>query len=68
MRRNMDATEEYMTQLLWLARMLSDEGALSAFAITVIYLLLGNVCRQLQSLENQLAQSGKKNSDLAMIF
>ena len=29
---SLDATEEYLTQLLWLARMLSEEGALSEFS------------------------------------
>ena len=40
LRLNFDATEEHLTHLVWLARMLPDEEALSGFAYTVIFFYL----------------------------
>ena len=47
-RLHLYATEEYLTQMLSMARMLSEEGALSGFVYTAIFVVLGNICRQMQ--------------------
>ena len=46
-RPHMYATDEYLMQMLWMARMLSNEAALSRFVHTALFVLLGNDCMQL---------------------
>ena len=67
-RLHLYATEEYLTQMLWMARMLSEEGALSGFVYTAIFVVLGNICRQMQSLEIQLGRTGLDSANLARVF
>ena len=67
-RLHLYATEEYLTQMLWMARMLSEEGALSGFVYTAIFVVLGNICRQMQSLQIQLGGTGLDSANLALVF
>ena len=67
-RLHLYATEEYLTQMFWMSRMLSEEGALSGFVYTAIFVVLGNICRQMQSLQIQLGEAGLASGNLALVF
>ena len=67
-RLHLYATEENLTQMLWMAGLLSKEGALSGFVYTAIFLVLGNICRQMQSLQKQIGGTGLDSAKLAFVI
>ena len=67
-RLHLYASEEYLTEMLWMARTLSEEGAPSGFVYTAIFVVLGNICRQLQSLQIQLGETGLDSANLVLVF
>ena len=67
-RLHLYATEEYLTQMLWMARILSEEGVFSGFVYTAIFVVLGNICRQMQSLQILLGGTGLDSANLALVF
>ena len=74
-RMRLYATEVYLTEMIWMARMLSDEGALSlslslslsGFVYAALFVVLNNICRQRQ-LEIQLGRTGLDSVNLAFVF
>ena len=67
-RLHLYATEKYLTQLLWMAHLLSEEGALSGFVYTATFVVQGNICRKLQSLQIQPGGTGLDSTNLAPVF